>query len=59
MMLEFLGWRPQAAAIRSAVQAAVREHYVTADLGGDKTTAGVADWLVNYVAKHHLAKQLK
>jgi 3-isopropylmalate dehydrogenase len=59
MMLEFLGWNPEAAAIRSAVLGALRENYVTSDLGGDKTTSSVGDWLANYVAKNHLAKQLK
>ena len=59
MLLEFLGWRPQAAAIRSAVRAALRENYVTADLGGEKTTRAVGDWLANFVEKSDLAKQLK
>src|SRR5438876_2604068 len=59
MMLEFLGFRLQAAAMRVAVQAALRENYVTADLGGDKTTTGVGDWLANFVEKNNLAKQLK
>lgn len=59
MMLEFLGWQPQAAAIRTAVLGALRENYVTTDLGGDKTTRSVGDWLVNYVAKNSVAKQLK
>ena len=59
MMLEFLGWNPEAAAIRSAVLGALRENYVTSDLGGDQTTSSVGDWLANYVTKNHLAKQLK
>jgi 3-isopropylmalate dehydrogenase len=59
MMLEFLGWKPQAAAMRAAVQAALRENYVTRDLGGDKTTAGVGDWLANFVEKNHPARQLR
>jgi 3-isopropylmalate dehydrogenase len=58
MMLEFLGWKPQAAAMRAAVQAALRENYVTRDLGGDQTTRGVGDWLASFVAKNHPAKQL-
>ena len=57
MMLEFLGWGPQAAAIRSAVLGALRENYVTSDLGGDKTTMNVGDWLANYLAKNNLVKQ--
>jgi 3-isopropylmalate dehydrogenase len=59
MMLEFLGWQPQAAAIRTAVLGALRENYVTTDLGGDQTTKSVGDWLANYVAKNSVAKQLK
>jgi len=59
MMLEFLGWKPQAAAMRAAVQAALRENYVTRDLGGDKTTVGVGDWLANFVEKSHPARQLR
>src|SRR6202011_4489417 len=45
MMLEFLGWEPEAAALRTAVRAALRENYVTPDLGGDKSTVEVGDWL--------------
>jgi 3-isopropylmalate dehydrogenase len=45
MMLEFLGWKPEAAALRTAVRAALRENYVTPDLGGDKRTVEVGDWL--------------
>ena len=46
MMLEFLGWRPEAAALRTAVRAALRENCVTPDLGGSKRTAEMGDWLV-------------
>jgi 3-isopropylmalate dehydrogenase len=45
MMLEFLGWKLEAAALRTAVRAALRENYVTPDLGGDKRTVEVGDWL--------------
>ncbi|OLC34666.1 MAG: hypothetical protein AUH28_08850 [Acidobacteria bacterium 13_1_40CM_56_16] len=45
MMLEFLGWKPEAAALRTAARIALRENYVTPDLGGDKGTAQVGDWL--------------
>src|SRR6266849_3862316 len=45
MMLEFLGWRPEAAALRTAVRSALHETYVTCDLGGDKRTTEVDDWL--------------
>src|SRR5712691_9678018 len=45
MMLEFLGWKPEAAALRTAVRAALRENHVTPDLGGEKRTVEVGDWL--------------
>src|SRR5882762_3843353 len=45
MMLAFLGWKPEAGALRKAVRAALRENYVTPDLGGDKRTVEVGDWL--------------
>jgi 3-isopropylmalate dehydrogenase len=50
MMLEFLGWKPEAVALRSVVRAALRENYVTPDLGGNKKTAEVGDWLAQRVA---------
>ena len=46
MMLEFLGWKPEAAALRTTVRAALRENCVTPDLGGNKRTVEVGDWLV-------------
>ena len=51
MMLEFLGWKPEAAAHREAVRAALRENYVTPDLGGEKQTQAVGDWLADRAAK--------
>ncbi|HYL86363.1 MAG TPA: isocitrate/isopropylmalate dehydrogenase family protein [Candidatus Angelobacter sp.] len=45
MMLEFLGWRPEAAAMRAAVRAALRENFVSPDLGGDKRTAEIGSWI--------------
>jgi 3-isopropylmalate dehydrogenase len=57
MMLEFLGWKAEAAALRTAVRAALRENCVTPDLGGNKRTAEVGDWLaiksVEALAQHH------
>jgi isocitrate/isopropylmalate dehydrogenase len=47
MLLDFLGWKPEGAALRSAVRAALRENFVTTDLGGDKRTAEVGDWLAS------------
>jgi 3-isopropylmalate dehydrogenase len=45
MLLDFLGWKPEANALRDAVRAALRENYVTPDLGGKMRTAEVGDWL--------------
>jgi len=45
MMLEFLGWKQEAAALRSAIRAALLEGCVTPDLGGSKGTAQVGDWV--------------
>jgi len=49
MMLEFLGWKPEAAALREAVREALQENYVTLDLGGEKQTQAVGDWLAERV----------
>jgi 3-isopropylmalate dehydrogenase len=59
LMLEFLGWKAEAAAIRKGVRAAIRENQLTPDLGGDKTTVAVTDWIADLVVKDHLAGQLK
>jgi 3-isopropylmalate dehydrogenase len=56
MMLEFLGWKPEADALRAAVRAALRENYVTPDLGGDKRTVEIGDWLATKSVEA-LAKQ--
>src|SRR2546428_13889119 len=49
MMLEFLGWKPEAVALREAVRAALQENHVTPDLGGEKRTQAVGDWLAERV----------
>jgi 3-isopropylmalate dehydrogenase len=51
MMLEFLGWNPEAAALRGAVRAALHENYVTPDLGGEKKTTEVGDWIAARATK--------
>jgi len=51
MMLEFLGWKPEAIALRDAVRAALKENYATPDLGGEKQTHDVGDWLAARAAK--------
>jgi 3-isopropylmalate dehydrogenase len=50
MMLEFLGWNTEAAALNSAVKAAVHENFVTPDLGGTHKTTEVGDWLAKFVS---------
>jgi 3-isopropylmalate dehydrogenase len=50
MMLEFLGWNTEAAALNSAVKAAVHENFVTPDLGGTHKTTEVGDWLTKFVS---------
>lgn len=49
MMLEFLGWEPEAEKLREATKAALRENFVTPDLGGERRTSEVGDWLAKRV----------
>jgi 3-isopropylmalate dehydrogenase len=51
MMLEFLGWNAEAAALNSGVRAAVHENFVTPDLGGTHKTVEVGDWLAKFVSE--------
>jgi 3-isopropylmalate dehydrogenase len=51
MMLDFLGWREQAAAVSEAVKFALRENFLTPDLGGEKRTQAVGDWLAQRVSE--------
>jgi len=50
MMLEFLGWLPEAEKLRAATRAALRENFVTPDLGGERKTVEVGDWLASRVS---------
>src|SRR6202162_1520749 len=50
MMLEFLGWNAEAAALNGAVKAAVPENFLTPHLGGTHKTGEVGDWLAKFVA---------
>jgi 3-isopropylmalate dehydrogenase len=56
MMVEFLGWREEAAALRTGVREAILKNYVTPDLGGDKKTTEVGDWLAEFVIRKAAAK---
>jgi 3-isopropylmalate dehydrogenase len=59
MMLEFLGWKLEAAAVRTAVRAALGENWVPPDLGGNKSTVEVGDWIAKFVEKASHARQFK
>jgi 3-isopropylmalate dehydrogenase len=50
MLLEFLGWRAEAAAVHSTVKEALLKNYLTPDLGGTRTTVEVGDWLAHAAA---------
>ena len=50
LMMDFLGWHAEGNALRGAVRAAVNEKFVTPDLGGEKKTVGVGDWVAARVA---------
>jgi len=52
MMLEFLGWKSEAGVLHDAVRSALREDFVTPDLGGEKRTSAVGDWLAEWVTRH-------
>ena len=51
MLLDFLGWSKEAATLRDGVRAALLKNHLTSDLGGDKKTAEVGDWLANFAEK--------
>jgi 3-isopropylmalate dehydrogenase len=50
MMLEYLGWQPEADRLRAATRAALRENFVTPDLGGERKTVEVGDWVASRVS---------
>jgi 3-isopropylmalate dehydrogenase len=51
MMLDFLGWKPEAQVLREAVKTALKDNFVTPDLGGVKRTVEVGDWLADFAKK--------
>src|SRR5487761_403300 len=51
MMLDFLGWQKEAQALRESVKSALRENFVTPDLGGTKQTVEVGNWLARHTEK--------
>jgi 3-isopropylmalate dehydrogenase len=52
MLLDFLGWRDEAALLKKTVKAALHDEITTPDLHGSKNTAEVADWLLHHISKH-------
>jgi 3-isopropylmalate dehydrogenase len=55
MLVEFLGWKAEAAAVHSAVKEALLKNYLTPDLGGTKKTFEVGDWIAEEVARNFAA----
>jgi 3-isopropylmalate dehydrogenase len=51
MLLEFLGWMAEAAAVHTAIKEALLKNYLTPDLGGTKKTIEVGDWIADLVSK--------
>jgi len=51
MLLEFLGWKAEAAAVHSAVKEALLKNYLTPELGGTKKTAEVGEWIAQRVSQ--------
>src|SRR5947208_1522044 len=50
MMLNFLGWESEGELLRDAVRAALHENFVTTDLGGDRGTVEVGDWIAKHIS---------
>jgi isocitrate/isopropylmalate dehydrogenase len=50
MLCDHLGWTDAGDLLRSAVRAAVREHWTTRDIGGSRSTREVGDWLLEHVS---------
>src|ERR1700704_6518764 len=51
VLLEFLGWKAEAAAVHSAVKEALLKNYLTPELGGTKKTVEVGDWIAERVSQ--------
>jgi 3-isopropylmalate dehydrogenase len=51
LLLEFLDWKAEAAAVHAAVREALLKNYLTPDLGGTKKTNEVGDWIADFVSK--------
>jgi isocitrate/isopropylmalate dehydrogenase len=51
MMLDFLEWKREAQVLREGVKSALKENFVTPDLGGIKQTVEVGDWLAKFAGR--------
>jgi 3-isopropylmalate dehydrogenase len=51
MMLDFLGWKSEGDRLREAVRAALKENFLTPDLGGSMSTVEVGNWVAMRVAQ--------
>ncbi len=56
MLLEEIGWPAEAAALREAVRASVREGKTTSDIGGSLGTSQVGDWIADRIARQGLGR---
>ena len=56
MLLEFLDWKAEAAAVHAAVKEALLKNCLTPDLGGTKKTNEVGNWIADFVSKSILAR---
>jgi 3-isopropylmalate dehydrogenase len=54
MLCDYLGWRPEGEALRSAVRTALREGKCTADLNGTLGTREAGDYIANCITKSGL-----
>jgi 3-isopropylmalate dehydrogenase len=52
MLLDFLDWHDESAALRNAVKAALHEGVTTPDLHGSHATQQVAEYLLAHISKH-------
>jgi 3-isopropylmalate dehydrogenase len=50
LMLDFLEWKAEARTLRNGVKSAFLNNYLTSDLGGEKTTVQVGDYLAQFCA---------
>jgi 3-isopropylmalate dehydrogenase len=52
MMVDFLGWTREASILHAGVRAALFNNYLTSDLGGDKKTVDVGNWIAEFATNY-------